>query len=102
MILQDNTWCARNVRLDGDVVVGQRAFIGEGSHLSRTIIGDDTYVGTGLELSDKIIVGRRIIDVQTGSWTDIEEPGLVGTIGGGGWLRRLWVFLKGTSQGRHS
>ena len=28
VILQDNTWCARNVHLNGDVVVGQRSFIG--------------------------------------------------------------------------
>ena len=102
IILQDDTWCARNVHLDGDVVVGQRSFIGEGAHLSRTIVGDDTYVGIGLELVDKIVVGHRIIDVHTGTWTDVEEPGLAGTIGGVGlgWLRKLWSFLTGTSRGR--
>ena len=102
VILQDNTWCARNVRLDGDVVVGQRAFIGEGTRLARTIIGDDTYVGIGLDLSDKIVVGRRIIDVPTGNWMDVEEPGLAGTIGGFGlgWLHKVWSFLKGTSRER--
>lgn len=102
VILQDNSWCARNVRMDGDVVVGQRAFIGESTHLARTIIGDDTWVGMGLDLTDKIVVGRRIIDVETGNWTDAEEPGLAGTIGWSwlGWLHKLWEFLKGTSRGR--
>ena len=102
VILQDNTWCARNVSLGGDVVVGQGSFIGEGAHLARTIIGDNTYVGVGLEIEDKIVVGRRIIDISTGSWTDIEEPGLAETIGEGGfaWLHKLWAFLEGTSHGR--
>ena len=102
VILQDDTWCARNVVFDGDVVVGQRTFVGEGAHLSRAIVGDDTYVGVGLELVDKIVVGHRIIDIETGSWTDVEEPGLAGSIGGFGlgWLRKLWTFLKGTSRGR--
>ena len=104
VILQDNTWCARNVSLDGEVVVGQGSFVGEGAHLARTIIGDNTYVGVGLELLDKIVVGRRIIDVQTGSWTDVEDPGVADAIGGVGfgWLRKLWAFLAGNSRGRRS
>ena len=102
VILQDDTWCARNVRLDGDVIVGQRSFIGEGAHLKRTIVGDDTYVGMGLDLEDKIVVGRRIIDAETGHWTDVDEPGVAQYIRGfgGGWLRKLWRFLRGTSYGR--
>ena len=102
VILQDNTWCARNVHLDGDVVVGKGSFVGEGTHLARTIVGDNTYIGVWLELEDKIVVERRIIDIQTGSWTDVEESGLADAIGGNGfgWLRKLWSFLEGTSRGR--
>ena len=102
VIMQDNTWCARNVRLDGDVVVGQRSFIGEGAHLRRTIVGDDTYVGVGLDLEDKIVVGHRIIDAETGHWTDVDEPGVAQYIKGfgAGWLGRVWRFLRGTSYGR--
>ena len=102
VILQDNTWCARNVRLNGDVVVGQRSFIGEGAHLKRTVVGDDTYVGMGLDLEDKIVVGHRIIDAETGHWTDIDEPGVAQDIRGfgAGWLRKLWRFFRGTSYGR--
>ena len=102
VIMQDNTWCARNVRLDGDVIVGQRSFIGEGAHLKRTIVGDDTYVGMGLDLEDKIVVGHRVIDAETGHWTDVEEPGVAQHIRGfgGSWPRRLWRFLRGTSYGR--
>ena len=102
VIMQDNTWCSRNVRLDGDVIVGQRSFIGEGARLKRTIVGDDTYVGMGLDLEDKIVVGHRVIDAENGHWTDVEEPGVAQYLGRGGisWLHRLWRFLRGTSYGR--
>lgn len=101
VLLQDNAWCARNVTLDGDVIVGQGSFISEGAYLKHTLVGDDTYIGTGLELVDKIVIGRRIIDAETGFYTDIEEPGLARGLGGGiGWLKKLVAFIHGKSRGR--
>lgn len=101
VLLSDNTWFARNVILDGDVIVGSGSFVGEGAVLRRTIVGGDTYIGTGLELEDKIVVGNRIIDAETGAWMDMEEPGVARSIGGGfGWLKSLWRFLRGRSYGR--
>ena len=102
VLLQDNAWCARNVRLDGDVIVGKGSFIGEGARLTRTVVGDGTYVGVGLELTDKIVVGSRISDAAANGWTDVDEPGIVHAIGLPkiGWMRRLWKFLLGSSRGR--
>ncbi len=101
VLMQDGSWCARNVELAGDVIVGNGSFIGEGARLRRTVVGDDTYIGLGLELVDKIVIGQRIIDVQTGAWMDVEEPGLARRIGGAwGWLRKLLDFLHGKSKGR--
>ena len=101
VVLQDNCWCARNVTLDGDVVVGEGSFISEGAHLTRTVVGDDTYVGLGLDLTDKIVIGHRIIDANTGVYTDIEEPGLARGLGGGfGWISKIFAFLLGNSRGR--
>lgn len=103
VIIDDNAWCARNVVLDGDVIVGGDSFISEGATLRRTVVGDNTYIGAGLELVDKIVIGKRIIDVQTGVWTDVEEPGVARSIGGGwGWLRRIVDFFRGASRGRAS
>lgn len=101
VLLSDNTWFARNVRLDGNVIVFSGSFVGEGARLRRTIVGRDTYIGTGLDLEQKIVIGRRIIDVETGAWLDMEEPGLARDIGGGfGWLKAIWRFLRGRSYGR--
>lgn len=101
VLLSDNTWCARNVRLDGDVIVGSGSFVGEGAKLRRTVVCNDTYVGTGLELDNKIVCGKRIIDAESGAWMDMDDPGVAGSIGGVfGWMKALWRFLRGRSSGR--
>lgn len=101
VLLQDNAWCARNVRLDGLCIIGKGAFIGEGARLERTVVGDDTYIGTGLELEDKIVIGHRIIDAKTGVWTDVDEPGLASEIGNNiGILGKILNFLRGKARRR--
>ena len=103
-LLNDDCWCARNVEIDRDVIMGSGSFVGEGTHLSRTVVCDDTYVGAGLDLTDKIVVGHRIIDAVSGAWTDVEEQGLVRSIDDFHWnpFRKLWRFLQGASRGRRS
>ena len=94
-------WCARNVWIDRDVIIGRGAFVGEGAHLLRTIVCDETYIGTGLEIVDKIVVGHRVIDAATGAWVDIGERGIARALGGWTWPR--WAvaaadFLRGRAN----
>ena len=101
VLLDDNTWCARNVRLEGNVVVESGSFVSEGARLSNTVVGYDTFIGKGLDLDGKIVIGRRVIDADTGTWVDLEEPGLARRIPTGlGWIRGIWRFLRGRSSGR--
>ena len=101
VLLNDNTWLARNVQLCGDVVIDSGSYVSEGATLRRTIVCRDTFIGAGLELDGKIVVGRRVIDADTGTWVDLEEPGLARRIlPGFGWLRSIWHFLRGRSVGR--
>ena len=101
VLLNDNTWLARNVQLCGDVVIDSGSYVSEGAKLRRTIVCRDTFIGMGLELDGKIVVGRRVIDAATGTWVDLEEPGLARRIlPGFGWLRAIWHFLRGRSFGR--
>lgn len=103
VLLCDNIWCSRNVELDGDVIIAPGSFIGEGAHLAKTVVCDDTYVGAGLDLTNKIIAGRRVIDPETGAWVDISEKGVARNIGGFAWksiLRDVWRVLRGKSAGR--
>lgn len=102
IMIQDNARCARNVRLDGLCIIGKGAFIDEGACLKRTVIGDDTYIGTGLEVVDKIIIGRRIIDAESGVWTDADEPGVASRIDDGEnlFFRKILNFLFGGRSGK--
>lgn len=105
VLLQDDVWCERDVRLEGDVIVGRGSCIREGARLRRTVVGDDTYVGMDLDLDGKIVIGRRVIDAQTGAWIDMEEPGLAHEIGGTfrAVVAKVWKtvkdFLAGRSKG---
>ena len=101
VLLQDNTWFARNVQLEGEVIVDSGSYISEGARLRRTVVCRDTFIGAGLDLDGKIVSGRRVIDAETGTWVDLEEPGLVRRIPHGlGWVRAVWHFLRGRSFGR--
>ena len=101
VLLLDNSWCGRNVILDGNVVVESGSFVSEGVRLRNTVVGRDTFIGEGLDLEGKIVIGRRVIDAETGTWVDLEEPGLARRIPTGlGWVRQLWHFLRGRSFGR--
>ena len=101
VLLQDNTWFARNVRLDGEVIVDSGSYVSEGARLRRTVVCRDTFIGVGLDFDGKIVAGRRVVDVETGTWVDLEEPGLARHIPAGlGWFRSLWHFIRGRSFGR--
>ena len=101
VLLQDNTWLARNVRLEGDVVVDSGSYISEGVRLRRTVVCRDTMIGKGLDFDGKIVVGHRVVDADSGTWVDVDEPGLARHIPTGlGWARTLWHFIRGRSFGR--
>lgn len=109
-LLHDNSWCARNVRILGGVVVGRNSFVAEGCTLSNTVILDNTFVGEALELKGKIVAGARIIDAASETWVDMDDPGVACSTrvfaSGGNFLKRavnaFWHFLKGHSAGREA
>lgn len=99
VVLCDDVWCARNVRLDGHCILGKGTFLDEGVRLRRAVVCGGTYLGPGLELEDKIVAGSRVFDATTGAWTDIEERGVVRRIDRGWQLPRRFAdamrFLLG-------
>ena len=102
-LLCDGVWCGRNVTLGGNVILGARSYVGEGTRLVRTVVCEDTYIGAGLVFEDKIIIGSRVIDAQTGVWTDMDDPGVarpLREVGKSGLFHKVWHLIVGRSRGR--
>ena len=96
----DNAWLARHVQLEGNVIIGSGAFVGEGVKLKNTVVFPGTYVGDGLVLEDKIVAGSRIIDPKSLAWTDVEDPGVARMIEGTktNIFKSIWRFFAGRSH----
>ena len=90
VLLCDDVWCARNVRLDGRCILGRGTFLDEGVRMRSSVVCPGTYLVPGLELENKIAAGGRVFDAETGAWTDIEERGIARRLGGG-WQRPKWL-----------
>ena len=101
----NNTWFARNVQFEGDVIVGRGSFIGEGAYLERTVVCENTYIGEQLVFRDKIVAGNIVVDALTGAWIDTSgHSWITRTIDnrGTGWMRSFVRFLFGASRGRRA
>jgi hypothetical protein len=61
-------------------VVGNHAIIDRQTELSECVILDGTYVGRGLEIRGKIVVGNRLVDPESGMVAEINDPLLVAPV----------------------
>ena len=61
-------------------VVGNHTIIDRQTELSECVILDGTYVGSGLEIRGKIVVGNRLIDPGSGVVAEIDDPLLVAPV----------------------
>lgn len=102
VLMLDNAWCARDVKLENGVILGRNSFVGRGSRLSRTMVCDDTYIGKWLDLEGKIVLGDRIVDAATGACVDVEESAIArhGSIALPKWLKAAGRLVAGHSFGR--
>ena len=98
LCLGDNVRIEFKCQLKGRVVVGDDSIIDAGATLENAIIFPGTYIGTKMELYRKIVVGCRVIDIDTGVWTDIEELGLCSYIEGSrtfNMIKRFFSWMFG-------
>ena len=61
-------------------VVGNHAIIDRQTELSECVILDGTYVGRGLEIRGKIVVGNRLIDPESGMVAEVNDTLLVAPV----------------------
>lgn len=74
--LGDNVRIEDGVTLAGDVIVGAGTFVERDCFLRRAVVFSHGYLGRGLSFEEKAVIGARVIDVRTGAFADLDEPGL--------------------------
>lgn len=89
VLLGDNLLLERGVRVSGGVSIGEGAVIDRGTRLLRAVVFPGTYVGKNMEIAGKIVVGRRVIDPETGAFVDLSEAGLSSEVGRNAFARPL-------------
>ena len=82
LVIGNNTRLGALTIIGPDVVIGHRCIVDQQSELARCVILDGTYIGRNLEIHDKIVAGRRLIDPSDGTVADIEDPWLLATVPG--------------------
>jgi len=78
VIILDDSYLGRSVRLAGEVVIGKNVLIENYSVIKRSVIFDNTFIGRSTEFVDKIVCGNRIIDAFSGAYVDVEDAFLAG------------------------
>ena len=84
VLLGDNVLLQRGCKLTGDVIIGQNVIVDQDCHLKSCIIFDNSFIGEGMELVNKIISSQRIIDPYTAAYILIEDDCFVSE------MRNVW------------
>ena len=80
LLIGNNTRLSALTNIGPDVVIGSRCIVDQQAELARCVILDGTYIGRNLEIRDKIVAGRRLIDPADGTVADIEDPWLLANV----------------------
>lgn len=88
-------WIGANVYVGPGTVVGPNSVIDDGSYIDEgsevvgSVIGPGTYVGGFTEVRDSFAWGNQLLDLDTGSFTEVVDPFLLGE------LRDPWDVFRG-------
>lgn len=80
LVIGSNTRLSALTVIGPDVALGERCIVDRQSELTRCVILDGTYIGRNLEISDKIVAGRRLIDPADGTVVGIDDPWLLSNV----------------------
>jgi len=80
IMIGDNVQIKQRANVGPNVILGNNVIIDAGTKVEQSIIYDLSYIGSDLEIIDKIIYKKRLIDPFTGEFTQIVDNFLVSDI----------------------
>jgi hypothetical protein len=81
VILGDNIQLKRRSTIGPGVIIGHNSLIDSDTTVQNSLICRDSYIGTKLEIINKIIYRRRIIDPESGAMIHIVDDFLLAEVG---------------------
>ena len=78
LVIQDHSALGRSTVLEGDVIIGSNVLIDDFTHLRRAVIFNNTYIGRHMQIEDKIVAERMVIDIKTGAHVEMSDDFMVG------------------------
>ena len=78
LVVQDNSALGRSTVLAGDVIVGSQVLIDDYTRLKRAVILNNTYIGRNMQIENKIISERTVIDIKTGAHVELSDNFMLG------------------------
>lgn len=73
VVIGDHCTIGKKVRLGSGTVIGHNVRIDSGASIERSVVLPRTYVGKGTVVSDSIIMGNLLIDIQRNSCTSMSD-----------------------------
>lgn len=80
LVIQDSSAIGRSTVLDGDVIIGSHVLVDDFTYLKRAVILNNTYIGRNMQIVDKIVSDRTVIDIRTGAHVELSDEFMVGNI----------------------
>ena len=78
LVIQDNSALGRSSVLEGNVIIGSQVLVDDYTRIKRAVILNNTYIGRSMQIEDKIISERTVIDVNTGAYVELSDDFLLG------------------------
>lgn len=82
VLLGNNVQLGKNCVIGPGAVIGNNVIVDSGSHISRAIIQDNTYIGSDLTFKEKIVQGKIAISAESGKAVEIVDQHLLSGIRG--------------------
>ncbi len=76
VILGNNVRLQNNVRIGPHAVIGQNVILDEKSHVNRSVVLSNTYIGKDLKVSKKTLAGNKIINMQNRDILEVDDNSL--------------------------
>ena len=95
----DNVYIGGGAIIGPDVIIEDDSYLDDGTEVVGSVVGPGTYAGSFTELKSSFAWGRQLLNLESGSITEVQDRFLLGEAKAPGFsISRLWKrWRKGTT-----